>query len=100
MFFKGIGQMPEQLILVDEKDNQIGVMEKMQTHREGRLHRAVSAIVINSKNQMLIQQRALTKYHSPGLWANACCTHPRPGESVESAVSRRLQEELGISCLL
>lgn len=86
--------------LVDEQNKETGTMEKMEVHKQGRLHRAVSVILFNSKNQMLLQQRAHDKYHSAGLWANTCCTHPRPGESAEAAALRRLKEEMGISCKL
>lgn len=88
--------MSEQVILVDEKDNEIGVAEKMHAHRQGLLHRAISVFIYNSKGQMLLQKRAAEKYHSPSLWSNACCSHPRPGESTASAASRRLIEEMGI----
>jgi len=88
----------EQVILVDEHDNEIGLMEKMQVHREGRLHRAFSVFLFNYKGEVLLQQRAFDKYHCGGLWTNTCCSHPRKGESLQQAVNRRLQEELGISC--
>lgn len=86
----------EQVVLVDEQDREIGAMEKMEAHRVGKLHRAFSVLVFNSKGESLIQQRAASKYHSAGLWTNACCSHPRPGESIQSAARRRLQEEMGI----
>ncbi|MCS6975089.1 MAG: isopentenyl-diphosphate Delta-isomerase [Cyclobacteriaceae bacterium] len=86
----------EQVILVDEHDRQTGVMEKMEAHRKGVLHRAISVVIFNSKGELLLQQRALSKYHSGGLWTNTCCSHPRPGESTEEAAQRRLQEEMGI----
>jgi len=86
----------EYVVLVDEKDKELGTMEKMQAHREGKLHRAVSVIIFNSKKQMLLQKRAHVKYHSAGLWSNACCSHPRPGESPVNAAKRRLYEEMGI----
>jgi isopentenyl-diphosphate delta-isomerase len=86
--------------LVDEQNREIGVMEKMEAHKLGKLHRAVSVILFNSRNQMLLQQRARGKYHSAGLWANTCCTHPRPGENAEAAATRRRKEEMGISCQL
>lgn len=85
----------EQVILVDEQDSPCGVMEKMQAHEEARLHRAFSVFIFNHEGKMLLQQRAFTKYHSGGLWTNACCSHPRPEESTQSAASRRLREELG-----
>ncbi len=90
----------EQVILVDEHDNELGLMEKMQAHREGKLHRALSIFIFNSKKQLLLQKRASGKYHSAGLWTNTCCSHPRKNETVTTAANRRLQEEMGISCLL
>jgi isopentenyl-diphosphate delta-isomerase len=87
---------PEYVILVDANDKELGVMEKIEAHEKGVLHRAFSLFIVNQKGQMLLQQRALTKYHSPGLWTNACCSHPRKGEDIRSAVIRRAQEELGI----
>lgn len=88
----------EYVILVDEQDNETGVMEKMQAHREGKLHRAFSIFLFNDKKELLLQQRALNKYHSPGLWTNTCCSHPRPHETVKDAANRRLFEEMGLSC--
>ncbi len=85
----------EQVILVTEKDDAIGVMDKLQAHAEGVLHRAFSIFVFNTQGAMLLQQRARHKYHSGGLWTNACCSHPRPGESVIGAAKRRLKEEMG-----
>ena len=90
----------EQVILVDEQDNPIGLMEKQAAHVEPHLHRAFSVFVFNSKGELLLQQRALSKYHSPGLWTNTCCSHPRDGETLEEATSRRLMEEMGIACAL
>ena len=87
----------EQVILVDVDDCEIGVMEKMEAHKQAVLHRAFSVFLFNRQGKMLLQQRALTKYHSAGLWTNTCCSHPRPGETLENAVSRRLMEEMGIS---
>jgi isopentenyl-diphosphate delta-isomerase len=92
--------MNELVILVDPHDRQIGVEEKMQAHREGKLHRAFSVFVFNNKGEMLLQKRALQKYHSGGLWTNACCSHPRPGEAIEQAAVRRLKEEMGFVCEL
>jgi isopentenyl-diphosphate Delta-isomerase len=89
--------MEEHVILVDEKDNPLGEMDKMEAHRKALLHRAVSVFVFNSKGKLLLQKRALGKYHSPGLWTNTACTHPHPGESNEEAVIRRLMQEMGIS---
>lgn len=87
----------EQVILVDKDDCEIGVMEKMEAHQQAVLHRAFSVFLFNPQGKMLLQQRALTKYHSAGLWTNTCCSHPRPGETLENAVSRRLIEEMGIA---
>jgi isopentenyl-diphosphate delta-isomerase len=92
--------MREQVVLVDEQDAELGTMEKMQAHIEGRLHRAISVFVYNSKGEMLLQQRAGGKYHSAGLWTNTCCSHPRPAEAVMDAANRRLQEEMGMVCKL
>ena len=92
--------MPEEVILVNEQDEQTGTIEKMEAHRKALLHRAFSVFIFNGKGEMLLQQRAMGKYHSPGLWTNTCCSHPRPGEQVEVAASRRLKEEMGIDTLL
>jgi isopentenyl-diphosphate Delta-isomerase len=89
-----------QVILVNEKDEWQGTMEKMQAHKQGALHRAFSVFILNDKNEMLLQQRALNKYHSPGLWSNTCCSHPMPGESTLAAAHRRLKEEMGFDCAL
>lgn len=86
------------VILVDENDNDIGVMEKMQAHQQGLLHRAFSVFIFNDNNELLLQQRALSKYHSGGLWTNTCCSHPRPNETIKDAANRRLFEEMGLSC--
>jgi isopentenyl-diphosphate delta-isomerase len=83
------------VILVDEKDEPVGVAEKMKTHQQGWLHRAFSVFIFNPKGEMLLQQRALHKYHSGGLWTNACCSHPNPGEEIVLAARRRLKEEMG-----
>lgn len=88
----------EQVVLVDEQDIQIGLMEKQAAHIDPHLHRAFSIFIFNSKGELLMQQRALSKYHSPGLWTNTCCSHPRDGEELEEATSRRLWEEMGIRC--
>jgi len=90
----------EEVILVDHNDHQIGIAEKLQAHKDAALHRAFSVYIFNSKGLMLIQRRVADKYHSPGLWANACCGHPRPGEDIKDAAVRRLQEELGITAEL
>lgn len=90
----------EQVILVDEQDNETGTAPKMEAHIKGLLHRAISVFIFNTKGEFLLQQRAFNKYHSSGLWSNACCSHPRPGESVQDAAERRLREEMGIACEL
>jgi isopentenyl-diphosphate delta-isomerase len=81
--------------MVNDEDEQIGVMEKMKAHETATLHRAFSVFIFNNAGEMLLQQRAFTKYHSAGLWTNACCSHPRPGEETLAAAKRRLSEELG-----
>lgn len=85
------------VILVNAHDHPTGVMDKMEAHRRGLLHRAVSAFVFNSKGQWLLQKRAVGKYHSGGLWSNTCCTHPMPDETAGEAIKKRLKEEVGIS---
>ncbi len=85
------------VVLVNEKDEVIGTMEKMEAHRTGVLHRAFSVFLFNAKGEMLLQQRAPEKYHSGGLWTNACCSHPFPEENPVDAGKRRLQDELGFS---
>lgn len=92
--------MEEQVILVDDNDNEIGIAEKMATHRSGELHRAISIFVFDSSDRLLLQKRASTKYHSGGLWSNTCCSHPRPREDVLAAARRRLGEEMGFECEL
>ena len=87
--------MQEQLIWVDIFDNEIGCGEKLETHIKEQLHRAFSVFIIHD-GKMLIQRRALDKYHSAGLWANACCSHPRKGETLEESVQNRIELELGI----
>ncbi len=84
------------VILVDNQDNQIGLMEKLKAHEYGLLHRAFSVFILNSKGKMLLQKRAASKYHSPNLWTNACCSHPQPNEDLQDACKRRLKEEIGI----
>ncbi len=88
----------EYVVLVNENDTQIGIMEKMAAHMVPRLHRAFSIFIFNSKGELLLQQRSFSKYHSPGLWTNTCCSHPHNGESLEQATARRLQEEMGMTC--
>jgi isopentenyl-diphosphate delta-isomerase len=90
--------MAELVILVNERDEQIGLMEKMEAHEKAVLHRAFSVFVFNEKNELLLQQRAAHKYHSPLLWANTCCSHQRDGESNIEAGKRRLYEEMGFVC--
>lgn len=88
------------IILVDEDDNQIGTAKKMQVHEDAKLHRAFSIFVFNDKKQMMLQKRAASKYHCPGLWTNTCCSHPKPGEETKEAAHRRLKEEMGFDCNL
>lgn len=88
----------EYVVLVDQQGNSIGKEEKMAAHEKGLLHKAFSVVVFNEEGKMLLQQRALHKYHTPGLWSNSCCSHPRVGEDLTAAVHRRLQEELGFDC--
>nr|WP_199156193.1 isopentenyl-diphosphate Delta-isomerase [Pedobacter sp. ASV2] len=90
----------EQVILVNKFDEPQGSMEKMEAHQKGLLHRAFSIFIFNSKNELLLQQRAKDKYHSAGLWTNTCCSHPRLGESNIEAAKRRLREEMGMECVL
>lgn len=88
------------VILVNEQDEPVGTMEKMEAHRKGLLHRAFSVFIVNAKGEMLLQQRAMNKYHSGGLWTNTCCSHPLPGEDILTASHRRLAEEMGFDCPL
>ena len=85
------------VILVDENDNPIGEMEKIEAHEKGLLHRAFSVFIYNDRNELMLQQRALSKYHTPGLWTNTCCSHQKVGESNVEAGQRRLMEEMGFS---
>ena len=85
----------EKVILVNSNDEPIGLMPKMEAHEKALLHRAFSVFVINGNNELMLQQRALQKYHSPGLWTNTCCSHQRDGEKNIEAGLRRLQEEMG-----
>jgi isopentenyl-diphosphate delta-isomerase len=91
-------KMTEMVIIVDENDNELDIQEKIKAHKEGTLHRAFSVFVFNSKGEMLLQKRSINKYHSGGLWTNTCCSHPRPGEAIEDAAKRRLNEEMGFYC--
>ena len=88
----------EYVVLVNENDQEIGTMEKMEAHEKGLLHRAFSIFIFNDKKELMLQQRATEKYHSGGLWTNTCCSHPRPNESLTDAVNRRLEEEMGFAC--
>lgn len=92
--------MYQSVILVDERDNEIGLCEKLAAHREAKLHRAFSIFVFNSRNELLMQKRAQSKYHSGGLWSNTCCSHPEPGEVLGDAIHARLLMEMGFDCPL
>ncbi|MEJ5265353.1 MAG: isopentenyl-diphosphate Delta-isomerase [Bacteroidales bacterium] len=91
--------MRNEVILVDENDNVTGIMDKLEAHQKAVLHRAVSVFIINSRGEWILQQRALGKYHSSGLWSNTCCTHPSPNETAEEAARKRLMEEMGMTCV-
>jgi isopentenyl-diphosphate delta-isomerase len=90
----------EKVILVNEQDEAVGEMEKLEVHQKGLLHRAFSVFIFNANGQMLLQQRAKSKYHSAGLWTNTCCSHPMPGEDTIAAARRRLKEEMGLDASL
>ena len=92
--------MEEKVILVDREDNQVGTMPKLEAHEKALLHRAFSVFIFNEKGELMLQRRALHKYHSPGLWTNTCCSHQRVGETNIEAGKRRLFEEMGFSCEL
>jgi isopentenyl-diphosphate Delta-isomerase len=92
--------MNDMVVLVDENDIHTGLMPKLEAHEQGLLHRAFSVFLFNTRGEMLLQKRAADKYHSAGLWSNACCSHPRPGERTADAAKRRLAEEMGMSCEL
>jgi isopentenyl-diphosphate delta-isomerase len=92
--------MSEQVILVDSRNRELGIMDKTEAHQRGILHRALSIFIFNSKGELLVHRRAMGKYHSSGLWSNTCCSHPRPGEEVSDAAARRLKEEMGMSATL
>ncbi|TDO22541.1 isopentenyl-diphosphate Delta-isomerase [Pedobacter duraquae] len=92
--------MTEEVILVDQTDKQIGTMPKLEAHVLGKLHRAFSVFIFNGDGDLLLQQRALSKYHSAGKWTNTCCSHPRPGELTTVAAKRRLKEEMDMVCRL
>lgn len=88
--------MNDLVVLVDQNDRELGTMPKLEAHKKGLLHRAISVILFNNKGEMLLQRRALNKYHSGGLWSNTCCSHPYPNENINHAAQRRLKEEMGI----
>lgn len=90
----------DEVILVDLNDNPLGALPKLEAHRRGVTHRAVSVMVRDRQGRLLLQRRAADKYHSPGLWTNTCCSHPRPGETAAAAAARRLAEEMGVDCRL
>lgn len=93
-------KMEDILILVDEADREIGTMGKQEAHVRGLKHRAFSLFIFNERNELLLQRRALDKYHTPGLWTNTCCSHPRIQEATEDAAHRRLMEEMGFDTAL
>ena len=86
----------DKVILVDEHDQETGVMDKLEAHQKGLLHRAFSILIFNEKGELLLQRRAVEKYHSGGLWSNTCCSHPQPGMSLKNAAELRLTQEMGI----
>lgn len=90
----------DKVILVDQNDQEIGYADKMEAHVKGMLHRAFSIFLFNSKKEMLIHQRAAGKYHGGGLWTNACCSHPQPGEDIKHSAIERLHFEMGLQCEL
>jgi isopentenyl-diphosphate delta-isomerase len=87
------------VVLVDRNDREIGIEDKLKAHQKGgKLHRAITIFIFNRKGETLLQQRAMTKYHTPGKWSNTCCSHPMPNKSVVAAAHRRLMEEMGFDC--
>lgn len=92
--------MEDQVILVDHHDRETGLMYKTEAHQKAKLHRAVSVCIFTTDGQWLLQRRARSKYHSPGLWTNTSCTHPLPGETTPDAALRRLKQEMGLQCTL
>ena len=93
-------RIKEEVILVDRNNNHIGIEDKLLAHKKGLLHRAFSILIYNSDREFLLQKRASKKYHTPNLWTNTCCSHPRIDESYEQSINRRLHEEMGLSCKL
>jgi isopentenyl-diphosphate Delta-isomerase len=89
--------VPTEVILVNENDEPIGTIEKLEAHKKCLLHRAFSVFILNTQHEMLLQQRANSKYHSGGLWSNACCSHPQPLENTKEAAEKRLKEEMGFN---
>jgi isopentenyl-diphosphate delta-isomerase len=92
--------MNDQVVLVNENDEEVGLMPKLEAHQKGVLHRAFSVFIFNSEGEMLLQQRAFGKYHSEGLWSNTCCSHPLPEESTQHGAVRRLMQEMGLEAEL
>jgi isopentenyl-diphosphate delta-isomerase len=90
----------KEIILVDKEDNEIGLGEKLDVHKKGKLHRAFSVFIFNSRGKLLLQKRAKKKYHSPGLWSNSCDGHPRPNKDIEKEAEKRLKEEMGFKSKL
>lgn len=90
----------EMIILVNYKDEEVGFEEKMKTHKKALMHRAFSIFIFNNNGEMILQKRAIEKYHCGGMWSNTCCSHPRKGEEVNNAAHRRLKEEIGFDCEL
>ena len=90
----------EEVVLVDDQDRDAGTLGKLEAHRGGMRHRAFSVFIFDERGHLMLQRRAMGKYHSPGLWSNTCCGHPRPGEEVRAAAERRLMEEMGLACTL
>ena len=92
--------MNKQVVCVDASDRELYIMEKMEAHEKGILHRAFSIFVFNNEGKLMLQRRALYKYHSAGLWTNTCCSHPQPGETTIESAHKRLQVEMGFDCEL
>ncbi len=92
--------MSDSVILVDENDEELGIMEKLDAHRKGALHRAFSIFIFNSKGEMLLQKRSSKKYHTANLWSNACCSHPQLDEEINTSLQRKLNQEMGFTCAL